>query len=175
MLEVLAQRAGAALACAEIHQRDVRRARQLEESNKDLTSAVQRLEAWTHVHELLETAVAAGGGEEGVVEALHRITGYPICVEDRFGNLRAWSGPGRPPRYPKPKPQQRERFLHSLSTHVEPMRAGDRVCVPRQPHAEILAVVALVVPRGEVVGEDQLFALRCSINVLGLELSHRRS
>lgn len=40
LLEVLAQRAGAALACADLHQRNVRRARQLEESNDHLSSIV---------------------------------------------------------------------------------------------------------------------------------------
>jgi sugar diacid utilization regulator len=174
LLEVLAQRAGAALACAEVHQRDVRRARQLEQSNRDLSSAVQRLEARTHVHQLLEAAVSAGAGQEGIVEALHRITGYAVCVEDRFGNLRAWSGPGRPLRYPKPKPAQRERLLRMLSTQVGPVRIADRVCVPIQPHAEILGVVALI-NDGDEVDDDRLFALRYGGSVLGLELSHRRS
>ena len=174
LLEVLAQRAGAALACAEIHQRDVRRTRQLEESNRGLTSAVQRLEARTHVHELLEAAVSAGAGQEGIVEALHRITGYAVCVEDRFGNLRAWSGPGRPLRYPKPKPGQRDRLLRLLSRQAGPVRIADRVCVPIQPHAEILGIVALV-NNGDEVDDDRLFALRYGSSVLGLELSHRRS
>lgn len=174
LLELLAQQAGAALACAELHQRDVRQAHQLKESNDDLAYAVHRLEARTHAHELLEAALADGAGPDGIVEALHRLTGRSVCVEDRFGNLRAWSGPGRPLRYTKPKPSQRERFLHSLSTQAGPVRSGDRVCVLIQPHAEILGVVALIAPDGEV-DEDQLFALRCSISVLGLELSHRRS
>lgn len=175
LLELLAQQAGAALACAELHQRDVGRARQLEASNDDLASTVQRLESRTHAHALLEEASAAGAGEDGIVEALHRLTGRSVCLEDRFGNLRAWAGGGFPPRHPKPKTTQRERFLHALSTNADPVRSGDRVCVLIQPHAEILGVVSLVVPDDEVVGEDQLFALQCSVNVLGLELSHQRN
>jgi sugar diacid utilization regulator len=174
LLDLLAQQAGAALACAELHQRDVQRTRQLEESNEVLASAVQRLEARTLAHELLEGALAAGAGQQGIVDALHRLTGRSVCIEDQFGNLRAWSGPGRPLRYPKPKPNQRDRFLRSLATQAGPVRAGDRVCVLVQPHAEILGVVALIDP-DDKVDEEQLFALRYCSSVLGLELSHRRN
>lgn len=174
LLEVLAQRAGAALACADLHQRNVRRARQLEESNNHLSSTVQRLEARTRVHEFLEAVVADGTGQEGIGDALHRLTGRSVCVEDKFGNLLTWSGPGRPVRYPKPMPRQRDRFLRMLSTQAGPVRTENRVCVLIKPHAEILGVVALI-DAGDEVDEDQLFALRYGSTVLGLELSHRRS
>jgi hypothetical protein len=174
LLDILAQQAGAALACAELHQRDVRRARQLEESNEDLNFMVQRLEARTRMHELFEAAVGARTGQDGIIDALHRLTGCAVCVEDRFGNLRAWAGPGRPLRYPKPMPGQRNEFLRLLSTEVGPVRTHDRVCVLIQPHVEILGVVALI-GAGDEFDEDQLFALRYGSRVLGVELSHRRS
>jgi sugar diacid utilization regulator len=174
LLELLAQRTGAALACAELHHRDVRRARQLEESNDDLAHAVQRLQARTHAHELLGAALAAGGGQQGIVDALHRLTGRSVCVEDRFGNLRAWAGPGRPFRYPKPKPRQRDQFLQLLSTQAGPVRSGDRVSVLIKPHAEILGVLTLFGPDDDV-NDDHLFALRYASNVVGLEFSHQRN
>ena len=174
LLELLAQRTGAALACAELHHRDVRRTRQLEESNEDLAHAVQRLQARTHAHELLGAALAAGAGQQGVVDALHRLTGRSVCIEDRFGNLRAWAGPGRPLRYPKPKRRQREQFLRQLSTHDGPVRRVDRVSILIQPHAEILGVLTLFDPNDDV-NDDQLFALRYGSNVLGLEFSHERN
>ena len=173
LLDVLGKRAGAALACAELHQRDVRRARQLEESNEHLANAVERLQARTRVHELLEAAVTAGSGVEGVADVLHRLTGCSVCVEDRFGNLLAWAGPGRPSRYSKPTPRQRESFLRSLSTESLPMRTDDRICVPIRLHSEILGVVALV-EAGDGADESRLFALRYGSSVLGLEFSHRR-
>ena len=104
------------------------------------------------LHEVLEAAMAAGTGQDGVVDAIHRLTERSVCAEDRFGNLLAWSGHGRPHRYPKPKTSQRERFLRTLTTKPDPVRVGDRVCVLIQPHAEILGVVALIAPDGEVVG-----------------------
>jgi DNA-binding PucR family transcriptional regulator len=174
LLDLLAQQAGAALACAELHQRDIRRARQLEESNATLAGAVQRLEARTHAHELLGAALGAETGEQGIADALHRLTGRPVCVEDRFGNLRAWAGPGRPQRYGKPTPSQRERFLRLLSERPGPVRSGDRVCVLIRPHAEVFGVLALLDP-DEIAHDDDLFALQYGSSVLGLEFSHQRN
>lgn len=174
LLDLLAQRAGAALACAELHQRDIRRARQLEESNATLAGAVQRLEARTRAHKLLGDALGAETGEEGIADALQRLTGRPVCVEDRFGNLRAWAGPGRPQRYGKPTPSQRERFLRLLSEQPGPVRSGDRVCVLIRPHAEVFGVLALIDP-DEKAHDDDLFALQYGCSVLGLEFSHQRN
>ncbi|ORW90490.1 hypothetical protein AWB92_19920 [Mycobacterium sp. IEC1808] len=174
LLQLLALRAGAALACAELQQREVGRASQLAEANEILAKAVHRLEARTQAHELLEAALAAGEGLQGIVDALHRLTGRSVCVEDRFGNLNAWAGPGRPLQYPKPKPGQRDQFLRSISTRAGPVRYGDRLCVLIKPRTEILGVVALV-DRVDEVDEDMLFALRYCSNVLGLELSHQRN
>ena len=138
LLQLLALRAGAALACAELHQREVGRASQLAEANEILAEAVRRLKARTQAHELLEAALAAGEGLQGIVDTLHRLTGRSVCVEDRFGNLYAWSGPGRPLQYPKQKPGQRDRFLRSLSTQAGPVRSADRLCVLIKPQAEML-------------------------------------
>ncbi|WP_068176376.1 helix-turn-helix domain-containing protein [Mycobacterium sp. UM_CSW] len=174
LLQLLALRAGTALACAGLHQLEVGRASQLAEANEILAKAVHRLEARTQAHELLEAALAAGEGVQGIAGALHRLTGRPVCVEDRFGNLYAWAGPGRPLEHPKQNARQRDRFLRSLSTEAGPVRSADRVCVLIQPQAEMLGVVALVDPDG-AVDEDALFSLRYCSNVLGLELSHQRN
>ena len=174
LLKLLAQRTGAALANAELHQRDVRRTRQLEESNDGLADEVQRLQARTDAHELLGAALAAGGGQQGIVDALHRLTGRSVYIEDRFGNLRAWAGPGRPLRYPKPNPRQRDQFLHLLSTRAGPVRSEGRVSILIKPHAEILGVLTLFDPNDDL-NDDQLFALRYGSMVLGLEFSHQRN
>lgn len=38
------------------------------------------------------------------VGALHELTGLPVVIEDRHGNLTVWAGPGQPDPYPKPAP-----------------------------------------------------------------------
>jgi sugar diacid utilization regulator len=174
LLLLLAQKAGAALACADLHQREVGRASELAVANGVLAEAVHRLQARTQAHELLEAALAAGEGLQGIVDALHRLTGRAVCVEDRFGNLCAWAGPGQPLEYPKPKTRERDRFLRSFSTQPGPVRSEDRVCVLIQPQAEMLGVVSLVDPDDDV-DEDELYSLRYCSNVLGLELSHQRN
>lgn len=174
LLDVLAQRAGAALACAKLHQRDVRRTRQLEQSNEGLTSRVQRLEARTHAHELLDAAVTSRAGQDGIVNALQRLTGCAVCVEDRFGNLRAWSGPGRPISHPKATAGQRDQYLRLLSAQGGPLRIDNRLCVLIQPHAEILGVMALI-SKGKNFDEAHSFALKYGSSLLGVELSHQRS
>ena len=174
LLETLAHHTGAALSCARLHQRDIRRARELEESNVDLAQAVQQLRARTHVHELLGAALAAGGGQQGIVDAVHQLTRLPVCVEDRFGNLRAWAGPGRPLHYPKRKAREHVHFLHLLAAEAGPVRLRDRVCVLIRPHAEVLGVLALIDPDAEV-DDDQLVALQFGSTVLGLEFSHERN
>jgi PucR C-terminal helix-turn-helix domain/GGDEF-like domain len=174
LLDLLAQQTGAALACAELHLCDVQRTRQLEESNDSLTGAVRRLEARTRAHELLGAALAAGAGEQGIVDALHRLTGRSVCVEDRFGNLRAWAGPERPLLYAKSTPNQRDHFLRLLSAQPGTVRSGDRICVLVQPHAEVLGVLAFIDP-DEKVNDDDLFALQYGSSVLGLEFSHQRN
>ncbi|BBZ26311.1 hypothetical protein MMAD_06060 [Mycolicibacterium madagascariense] len=173
-LDLLAQQAGAALACAHLHQRDVVRAHRLEASNRELIDAVQSLESRSRVYELLDSALAEGAGQEGIVEALHRLTGCAACLEDAFGNLLAWAGPGRPLRHQKPGRAQRDQFLRLLSTQGGPVRREGRVCVLIQPHVDILGVLALVGADDEI-GEEELFALRYGSSVLGLELSHRRT
>ncbi|WP_221043559.1 hypothetical protein [Mycobacterium senriense] len=100
--------------------------------------------------------------------------GLAVCVEDRFGNLRAWAGPGRPERYGKPTSSQRDRFLRLLSGQPGPVRSGDRVCILIKPHAEVFGVLALIDPE-EKANDDDLFALQYGGSVLGLEFSHQRN
>src|ERR1700759_537893 len=69
LLELFAQQVGSALAVAELHERAVRRPRQLDDSNEVLAYAVQRLEARPQAHEQLGAAMAAGAGPQGIVEA----------------------------------------------------------------------------------------------------------
>ncbi|UMB71198.1 PucR family transcriptional regulator [Mycobacterium paraterrae] len=174
LLQLLAQKAGAALACAALHQREVRRVGQLAEANEILSGTVHRLQARTDKHELLEAAMSAGEGQQGIADALHRVTRRSVCVEDKFGNLCAWAGPGRPVSYPKPKAGQRDRFLRALTAQAGAMRIGDRVWVAIKPDVEILGVVALVDPDHDC-DEDLLLTLTYCSNLLGLELSHQRN
>jgi sugar diacid utilization regulator len=162
------------LACAVIDERDTQSTQQLRDANRELSIAVERLEARTDVYDALTVAQAAGLGEHGIADALYELTGFPVALEDPFGNLRSWAGPGRPDPYPKPDTQRRKRVLHALGTSSGASRMRDRISVLVKPHAEILGVLSVVDPHKQVT-PDHLFALQYASTVLGLELSHRRN
>jgi sugar diacid utilization regulator len=181
LLTILAQQAGAALAYVAMHERDIGHAGQLakantdlQETNRELATTVLRLQRQTNMHEVLSGAVAAGMGEQGIVDALYDLTALPVGLEDRFGNLRCWAGPGQPHPYPKQTTNERELLLHELAAQNGPARIGGRVLTLVQPRAEILGVLVLQDPDNTVT-EDSLFALRYGTTVLALELSHERN
>ena len=188
LLTILAQQTGAALAHAAMHDRDFGDAAKLTKSNADLKVAnadlkvanralgttVTRLQRQTNVHEVLSTALAAGMGEQGIADALNDLTGHSVGIEDRFGNLRCWAGPGQPHPYPKQLTDERELLLHELAAQTGQARIRGRVLTLVQPRAEILGVLALNDP-DDTVTEDDLLALRYGSVVLALELAHQRT
>ncbi len=180
LLTILAQQTGAALAHAAMHDGDAGDVAKLTKSNADLKVAnrelgatVTRLQRQTNIYEVLSTALAAGMGEQGIADALNDLTGHSVGIEDRFGNLRCWAGPGQPHPYPKQMTDERELLLHELAAHTGQARIGGRVLTLVQPRAEILGVLALNDPDDRVT-EDNLLALRYGSTVLALELSHQR-
>ena len=46
------------------------------------------------IHDRLTRVALEGQGQEGIAQAVHGLTGYPVAIEDRFGNLRAWASRG---------------------------------------------------------------------------------
>lgn len=174
MLMVLANQTAAALACVGLHRRDERCTEELAKAATALAGAQHQLRSRAYVHETIEAALGGGGGEQAITDALHELTALPIVLEDRFGNVRCWSGPGQPAPYPKPDPQRRQRQLATLAARHGPMRWKDRVAVLVSPRGEQLGVLAVIGPRNLVTDED-IFALHFACTLLGYELSHRRS
>jgi hypothetical protein len=174
MLMVLANQTGAALACLALHRHDECCIEELERATTELAGARQRLRRRTRVHETIEAALSGGEGEQAITDALHELTSLPITLEDRFGNLRCWSGPGQPTPYPKPDPQLRQRQLAGLAARHGPMRLKDRIAVVISPRGENLGVLAIVDPHHSVT-DDDIFALHFACTMLGYELSHRRN
>jgi sugar diacid utilization regulator len=171
LLRVLAQQAGIAVAGA--RERAVQRAdaERLRADNAALAATVAELEFSTKVHERLTRVAAAGAGPEGIAGALHELTGYPIAIEDRHGNLRAWAGPGRPQPYPKEPWDTREQMLNDAVRQSRPIRRRGRLLVPAGPREDVLGVLALIDP-GESAGGPERVALGHAATVLALELAH---
>ncbi|VVJ21990.1 Regulator of polyketide synthase expression [Amycolatopsis camponoti] len=174
LLGSLGQQAAAALANSALLERERRQSVALQAVNDRLSASVERLEQQTQVHETLTASSVSGAGEPGIADALHELTALPVAVEDRFGNLRAWGGPGRPDPYPKIGVRRREELLRRAATQPRPIRVKDRLVCLVRPRHEVLGVLALIDP-AHTAGADEVFALEYGSTILALELSHQRS
>jgi sugar diacid utilization regulator len=174
LLRVLAQQAGIAITNARRDARQRANAEELRVVNAALAETVAGLEYSTDTHERLTRAAVAGEGLEGIAYALHEITGYPVAVEDRHGNLRAWAGPGRPDPYPKEARETREEMFREAVREARPIRRHGRLVVATGPREEVLGVLALVDPGG-TTGRREQVALEHAATALALELAHLHS
>ncbi|MEU8788234.1 helix-turn-helix domain-containing protein [Streptomyces sp. NPDC048643] len=125
------------------------------------------------VQSLVDDVAASSGGEEAITRALHTLTGLPALVEDRFGRLRSWTGPGCPDPYPEPDPVRQDEMLHTVACQAGPVRIRDRLISLVRPHGEILGVLALVDARNEA-DEHSVLALEHGAASLASELTHLR-
>ncbi|WP_371666941.1 helix-turn-helix domain-containing protein [Streptomyces sp. NBC_00289] len=141
---------------------------------RQLISVMAELGYQRAVHALMADVAASGGGEEAITRALHRLTGLPALVEDRFGRLRSWTGPSRPDPYPEPDPRRQDEMLQAVAREAGPVRIKDRLITLVRPHGEILGVLALVDARNEA-DEHTVLALAHAATSLALELAHLRN
>ncbi|MEU6031523.1 helix-turn-helix domain-containing protein [Streptomyces tauricus] len=180
LLATLVQDTAAALSVAFARSRQHEEALELQQLRDERTVLRQQLVCVAAelgyqraVQSLVDDVAASSGGEEAITRALHRLTGLPVLVEDRFGRLMSWSGPGCPDPYPEPDPVRQEEMLHTVARQAGPVRIKDRLIRLVRPHGEILGVLALVDVRGEA-GEHTLLALAHGAALLASELTHLR-
>ncbi len=195
LLNVLVQQTGVALANARLHARErasTEREREtaareratadqlraanlaLERAATELalsSAAVQRSLA---IHNRLTAVTSAREGQDGIVRAVHDLTGLPVAIEDRHGNFTAWAGPGRPDPYPKPTTARREQTLQRAVEAGVPVRDRGRLIALAQQGSEVLGVIALVDPN-RTAGDSERVALEHGTTVLTLELAHLRA
>ncbi|MGW3622150.1 PucR family transcriptional regulator [Streptomyces sp. NPDC000880] len=181
LIQILARQTAAALSNATARRRErdyVAELRQLNDDraavNARLAMSVSDLEHQRSVHEVLSEATASGSGVAGIAEAVHRLTGYPVAVEDRFGNLRAWVGPGRPHPYPKPDATAHEQLLQETARRLRPVRVGERLIALAQHRGEVLGAMVLIDAGGNT-GEKEEFTLDYACTALALEMAHLRN
>ncbi len=174
LLQALAQQTGVALANARLHGKERATAEDLLAANTALAETVRALERTTQIHDRFTKVAVADQGRDGIAIALHELTGFPIAVEDRYGNLRAWAGPHRPEPYPKDPPARREQLLRRALREGKPIREGGRLVAIANPRVDVLGVVALVDPAA-AAGDQELLALEYATTVLSMELVRLRS
>jgi sugar diacid utilization regulator len=115
----------------------------------------------------------AGEGQAGIAQAVHELTGFPVAIEDRHGNLVTWAGPGRPEPYPKETPARRRHTLDQLPRGTSLHRDGRLVCLAG-PRPGVLGVIALVDPE-QRSGPGEQVALEHGASVLAMELARAHS
>ncbi len=179
LLRVLAEQAGAALTTAMLVEEQREQADELRRMgdrlagvNARLNETVEDLGRRAAVHEMLNRVPATGDRAEGIVRAVHDLTGLPVVAEDRFGNVLAWAGPGRPKATRKVPARQRADVLGRAQRDGCPVRDRDRLTALAQPRDEVLGVLSLVDP-GRTAGPHEVLALEQGATMLAMELAHR--
>jgi hypothetical protein len=142
---------------------------QVDEARQRSGDLVAEDERRTTVRERLARSV----GEQAVADTLQTLTGFPVAVEDPFGNLRFWSGPDRPEHYPKPDEERRDELLRQAVRRGGVVRERDRLLAVARPRREVLGALVLVGARARA-GPHDVYALEQASAALGLELAHRR-
>jgi sugar diacid utilization regulator len=173
LAQVVAQQTGVAVSNARLHASERRTATELARTNTALEDTVSVLRRGMQIHERLTRIAAAGEGAAGIAEALHDLTGLPVAVEDRHGNLSAWAGPGRPDPYPKAPAYEREQLLRRLMLAGRSVRDGERVVALASPRPGVLGVLALTDPAHRA-GTTDVMALEHGATVLAVELARLR-
>jgi sugar diacid utilization regulator len=174
LLRLLAQQTGIALANARLHDRERGGAEQLRDTNATLAETVEALERKTAIHARLTQVAVAGGDQSVIAQVVHDLTAYPVVIEDRHGNLRAWAGRSPTVPYPKASPRARSAMLRRAASAGKPIRDGDHLLTVASPRDDLLGVLALVDPAG-TAGEREETALEHGATVLSIELARLRS
>lgn len=163
LLRSLAQQTGIALANARLHAAN-------RATNDALARTVATLQHKTAIHDRLTQVALAGGGHDGIVAALHELTGLPAGIEDRGGQLVAWAGPeqARPRR--TGSAARREQVLQRAMRAGHPIRIDGRLLTVARPRADVIGVLLLLDPEKRA-GEPEIVALEHAATVLAIELA----
>ena len=174
LLRALAQQTGAALANQQLHAQELAAADELSEVNSRLRGSLTALERSIEIHDRLTAVAASGEGRDGIARAVHELTGLPVAIEDRHGNLQAWAGSNRPDPYPKAPVASREKLLRKVRAANRPIREGGNLIALAHPQGDIVGVISLVDP-GCTASEHDVMALEHGATILAMELARVRS
>jgi sugar diacid utilization regulator len=173
LIQVIAQQIGVAVSNARLHAKERATAAELATANAALAETVASLRRNMDIHDRLTRVAVSGEGQAGIAKALHELTGMPVVIEDRYGNLSAWAGPGQPDPYPKESLAKREHLLRRLVRDGKPVRDGERLAVLASPRTDVLGILALIDPEHRA-GSADLVALEHGATVLSMELARLR-
>jgi sugar diacid utilization regulator len=180
LVGVLVQQTAAALTNARLHAKQRLTAERLQSTNlaleRSADEAAHSMAAARRslaIHDRLTRVAVAGEGQSGIALAVHELTGRPVVIEDRYGNLVAAAGSSPRDPYPKDLPERREQLLRRLREAGVPLRHGGRLLVLARAGEYDQGVIALSEPdTSDASGDDVV--LEHAATVLALELAHLR-
>ncbi|MDT0301298.1 PucR family transcriptional regulator [Streptomonospora wellingtoniae] len=180
-LRFLVQQTAAAMANTETHRREqavTARLRRLNEENERANARLSahnaELEFRERLYEALVDTAAAGEGAGGIARTLGSFTGFPVVIENRFGDPIAWSDEDSPWVAEAATPQRREAAIEEAERLRRPVRDGSSLIALAQPRHEVLGVIVLV-DSAHLSGGREIAALERGSLVLATELTHLRS
>ncbi|WP_245201323.1 MULTISPECIES: CdaR family transcriptional regulator [unclassified Arthrobacter] len=144
-----------------------------------LSATVLELEEHARIRDALDQSVTLDLGDsdcrEGfLAEALSRLTGRPICIENAFGHISAVAGIGSRRPYPRLDAAARSRTAQLWLASGSPVHELRRLVALALSHGEVLGAICML-ETDRPVTAGNLFALKYATRVLEVELSHRRS
>ncbi|MDQ1515150.1 MAG: hypothetical protein QOE80_980 [Actinomycetota bacterium] len=174
LLQLLAEQTGAALTNAQAVSRGRDAAAELSSINEALGRSLADVHRMMEIHARVDEVASSGRGRQALAQTLHDLTGFPVAIEDRYGNLRACAPAERSGPCPKPEASVRERLLRELAAEGGVGRHGDWVVGLASPRADVVGTLALFDPGGRV-GRFELVALKHAATVLAMELARLAS
>lgn len=172
-LRLLAQQTAVALFGARRLAQHRKDSYELARANVALSRLVDELRRTVEIHARLDEVATSGAGLGALAATLHAVTGFPVAVEDRYGNLGAWA-PGEPPPVELPERDEREQTVKTLLRKRKPTRIEDRIVVLAAPRYDVIGLLALVDPDG-AAGKFERLALEHGATVLAVELARLAS
>jgi sugar diacid utilization regulator len=167
LLRSLAQHAGVALARARLHARERAQAAGLRAANLALRRSME-------IHDRLTRVALRGEGQEGIARAVYELTEHAAGIEDSFGNLIAWAGPGRPDPSARGSAERQAGLLRQDTEGHGPVRDGGRLISVARLAGAPVGVLVLADP-GRTAGEAERVTIEHATTVLAMELARLRS
>ena len=173
LLSVLAQLCGTVIAKLELIAAERANIQRVATLNAELESTVSTLTKIMETHRRLNEIVATAG-ETGIAMTLHRLTAFPVLIQDVHGNTRATAGEAPADQYQKERPAQRGELIHRLRVAHRAVYHRRAWMVLANPRADVLGVIALMDP-ARTASETDLAALEYAATVLSVELARLQS
>ena len=173
LLCALAEPTGAALATAELIDREHRRARELrqvadaqKDLNRALAATITRFNTHQQIHDSFVAAAGTVNGEAQIVAALSAVTGRSVVLQDSFGNERALTAVNgsTPPSIMRAPADSAAGAVLSAGWRSAEIRSGE----------ETVGVIGIYDPDDDLRDEDR-FAVEHASAMIGIELVHHRS